>query len=353
MQIESRKNVRNKNAKRLNLLKGRQPRNPSQTNGGAKIRINSEIAIPKLKKLAQDYIGVTDPQGFLTDLRIALGIPNSQGASKYGEVTIPKEDGSELKASLRITNHQANAEQYIKHNANYEYNLSIVVRRKERRNAFTPHEDVRLDEYVYYGKNIAQVENPLSQIVNGIIEFLQNGKYEDTTGVALKNTSPITTENKELNCNLNMNKKLIRLTESDLHRIVKESVKNVLREDFDSADSQQMLWLKSKQILKKYFGKNPNINIQDDDDTLYIEETNPMGGANGISIKWGYSSSDMIDMRESVHDYWEDAVYKYATREKLPKGWERIERENDEPIYRDPDYNEYVKDEYGKFKPIV
>ena len=234
MQIESRKNNRNKNAKRLNLLKGRQPRNPSQTNGGAKIRINSEIAIPKLKKLAQDYIGVADPQGFLTDLRIALGIPNSQGASKYGEVTIPKEDGSELKASLRITNHQANAEQYIKHNANYEYNLSIVVRRKERRNTFTPHEDVRLDEYVYYGKNIAQVENPLSQIVNGIVEFLQNGKYEDTTGVALKNTSPITTENKELNCNLNMNKKLIRLTESDLHRIVKESVNRLLEGTYAS-----------------------------------------------------------------------------------------------------------------------
>lgn len=97
MQIESRKNIRNKNAKRLNLLKGRQPRNPSQTNGGAKIQINSEIAIPKLKKLAQDYIGVTDPQGFLTDLRIALGIPNSQGVSKYGEVTIPKEDEANLK----------------------------------------------------------------------------------------------------------------------------------------------------------------------------------------------------------------------------------------------------------------
>lgn len=34
----------------------------------------------------------------------------------------------------------------------------------------------------------------------------------------------------ELNCNTNMNKKLIRLTESDLHRIVKESVNRVLKE---------------------------------------------------------------------------------------------------------------------------
>lgn len=36
--------------------------------------------------------------------------------------------------------------------------------------------------------------------------------------------------NNQLNCNLNMNKKLIRLTESDLHQIVKESVNKVLRE---------------------------------------------------------------------------------------------------------------------------
>ena len=36
--------------------------------------------------------------------------------------------------------------------------------------------------------------------------------------------------NKKLNCNRNMNKKLIRLTESDLHRIVRESVNRVLRE---------------------------------------------------------------------------------------------------------------------------
>jgi hypothetical protein len=38
-------------------------------------------------------------------------------------------------------------------------------------------------------------------------------------------------ENKQYKTNTNMNKKLIRLTESDLHRIVKESVKRVLREN--------------------------------------------------------------------------------------------------------------------------
>ena len=37
-------------------------------------------------------------------------------------------------------------------------------------------------------------------------------------------------ENKQVNTYLNMNKKLVRLTESDLHKIVKESVKRVLNE---------------------------------------------------------------------------------------------------------------------------
>ena len=49
-----------------------------------------------LKELAKLYIGVTNPQGFLTDLRMALGIPDSQGASKYAYMIIPQIDGGYL-----------------------------------------------------------------------------------------------------------------------------------------------------------------------------------------------------------------------------------------------------------------
>lgn len=228
-------NDKSKNAKRLNFHKGRQPRNPSQTNGTANVRINSESAIPKLQELAHRYIGIIDAKGFLDDLRIALGIPNAKRVSKYGEIVVPKDDGSILKASLRITNHQANAGQHIKNNANYDYNLSIVVRRRARKNTFIPHNDVKLDEYVYYGKNISKVENPLTQIINSIIRFLQTGVYKDTTGVALKNTSP-TNENKEYKTNKDMKKNRIKITESDLKQIVAESVKRVLNEnEFHSA----------------------------------------------------------------------------------------------------------------------
>lgn len=115
---------------RPNFHKGSRPRIPSQTIGNTKVQINSDSAIQKLKNLATKYRNINDPRGFLTDLRIALGIPESNGVSKYGVVTIPKDDGTELTISLRITNHQANANTYIEHNANYEYNLSIVIKKK-------------------------------------------------------------------------------------------------------------------------------------------------------------------------------------------------------------------------------
>ena len=112
MLLEAHRNRTNKKAKRLNFRKGSHPRSPSQTNGDAKIQINVETAMQNLRKIAQKYIGVSNPYGFLTDLRNALGIPNTQDASKYGEVTIPKNDGSVLQVSLRKGD-------YIRHYPNF------------------------------------------------------------------------------------------------------------------------------------------------------------------------------------------------------------------------------------------
>ena len=64
MQIESRKNIKDKNAKRLNFHKGSQSHSPSQTNGSTKIQINSVIAIPKLQELAQKIPATVQLQGF-------------------------------------------------------------------------------------------------------------------------------------------------------------------------------------------------------------------------------------------------------------------------------------------------
>ena len=60
-------------------------------------------------------------------------------------------------------------------------------------------------------------------------------EYETSLGDAKNKLQPMKSNN-QLNCNLNMNKKLIRLTESDLHRIVKESVQRILKETQEVAE---------------------------------------------------------------------------------------------------------------------
>lgn len=131
----------NKNKKTIypNSVRGTQRfTKPSRTNGAANIQINSEIAIPKLKILAEKYYGITDPYGFLTNLRNTLGISDSEGASKYGEVRVKDINGKTILASLRITNHNSNAETYVTHDANYPINVSILVRKNFKKIHLSP-----------------------------------------------------------------------------------------------------------------------------------------------------------------------------------------------------------------------
>ena len=53
---------------------------------------------------------------------------------------------------------------------------------------------------------------------------------------------------------------------------------------------------------------------------------------------------------DGATDYWEEYITRKSMEKRLPRGWEkRWSDEYDEYIYVDEDYNEYVKDEYGKF----
>lgn len=69
---------------------------------------------------------------------------------------------------------------------------------------------------------------------------ISSSEYETSLGDAKNKLQPMKSNN-QLNCNLNMNKKLIRLTESDLHRIVKESVNKILNEIGDTPKGQHTL----------------------------------------------------------------------------------------------------------------
>lgn len=102
---------------------------------------------------------------------------------------------------------------------------------------------IKVVEYVYPLQGNPQFITPQDErlIINGIKQ-IQGGKYTDLTNKCSEpilrisqnppDVPPTQTMNNNENkqYNTNMNKKLIRLTESDLHRIVKESVNRVITE---------------------------------------------------------------------------------------------------------------------------
>lgn len=101
-----------------------------------------------------------------------------------------------------------------------------------------------------------------------------------------------------------MSKNRIRLTESDLHRVIKESVKKVMKEgnayndNIYGALSQDQIWSLVKKLLTKHLSNK--FWIQDDDDVMYIEDYNTK---EGISITMEYSASDFYGapMNESKY----------------------------------------------------
>jgi len=212
----------------------------------AKILRNTETAKQNLKNLAEKYEGINNVEGFLNDLWLALGIQNQGGNKRGGKPSryalYQLQDGTMLTISIRASAHNANANKYIEHPPVPDINLSIVLQKKMRRNQFKDNPSVNIGEYVYVNQKIQGIESPLSQIANSLIGFLNNGEYVDTTGVAivhgdLKTPQDIINNQQNINCNLNMNKKQIRLTESDLKQIVKESVNKIISEAYGTPDN--------------------------------------------------------------------------------------------------------------------
>ena len=97
-------------------------------------------------------------------------------------------------------------------------------------------------QYVYSSKCIRR--KYINGLTKAIAEASTKGKYIDPladlyraakekefhSSTKLQNNKGLKPENKQYKRNTNMNKKLIKLTESDLHRIVEKSVKRVIKE---------------------------------------------------------------------------------------------------------------------------
>ena len=68
----------------------------------------------KLKILSESYRQVYNPKGFITDLKIALGM-DPKNASGYAVFNIGE---NQMRVSVRVSNHHANAQKYLEHEPN-------------------------------------------------------------------------------------------------------------------------------------------------------------------------------------------------------------------------------------------
>jgi len=154
----------------------------SQENDAAKIQKRIETCKANLKKIANIYDGVSSVEGFITNLKLAMGII-PRNVSDYVHF-------DHYDVSLRISNHNANCSNYRTRQRNSR-NISIVVKSRRRtKNSFMPDPEVVLDEYVYMEKDLRNADNPLPQIAKALENFLDTGYYVDTTGLARHNHSP-------------------------------------------------------------------------------------------------------------------------------------------------------------------
>lgn len=207
----------------------------SQSSNSANIRTDVEETKQKLNVLAEKWKGVNSVKGFLTELWAALGIDaptkgQQRGGNPSRYAAFRLQDGSVVIVTIRASAHNADASNYSKEgNVNGDTNLSLVLQKRWKKNKFKPSVNVKLDEYVYVDDRIKSVENPLTQIANSLIGYLTNGKYVDTTGVAITHNSPTIKESKT-RIDMKQNKKTIN--EAQLRAIVSEAVKNVLREAY-------------------------------------------------------------------------------------------------------------------------
>lgn len=161
---------------------------PSHISDSANIEINIEKSIENLKNFKNKYENVvkTPLASFISDIRGALSLPKEGGISKYGYFAVNGET-----ISIRLSNHNVNANNYIRNNSNYSQNVSIVIKRKDNKNTFKPNDNVILEEFVYLDNRLSKIENPFIGIIDSIIDFLKTGKFDDKTGVALHNVSPV------------------------------------------------------------------------------------------------------------------------------------------------------------------
>lgn len=324
---------------------GLKPLGTSCINDGANIEIDIETAIANLEYLKNKYKNNKNLRGLYTDLCVALGLPdnldesdnenNDGGVSQYGYVDI---DGRLI--SVRISNHNANADTYVENDTNYQYNLSIVVSNRVKTRTFNPNDMVVLDEYVYYGTMIKNFDNPIIEILDNLIQFLKTGKHPDENEskvISFHNVSPEPKEEIDdsiINNSKNFNAmKQIKdsLTEEDYVSWLNE-IGEDLSEDYFIIGGK-MRHQPYGVALRKYdpiaFNEGYQEWLQENED--YDEEDGEYEGYHPFKVFKGVKFLSEFDDENDAIDYAKDYFSRY-------NGDEHIEvcEEDEEGILHEP-----------------
>jgi hypothetical protein len=160
-------------------------------NAYANVVINPISSIDRLlflkTELSNNVERKTSLHKLYSDIIIALGI-NSSESSHYGCFNVD-DIGFHNKCTLRVSNHNANAANYIGI-ATYDKNISIVINARRRKNKFKASYHITLIEYCYYDDLIKSCPDLVIKIIDSIIGYLSTGEYVDLSGVAKRNVSP-------------------------------------------------------------------------------------------------------------------------------------------------------------------
>jgi hypothetical protein len=151
----------------------------------------------KKRKEAENSLGdfVTKPDAeinphhIVSDLGRAIGMTRN-APSLYRSYTA--DDGSIF--SIRLSNHRANADNYVDKKNAAKVNISIAVIR-DRSGEFKPNDTVELREYEYNESDLTV--DDVKKIAQSLRDAIANGGvYADTTGkLIIENTSPSNVRN--------------------------------------------------------------------------------------------------------------------------------------------------------------
>lgn len=270
---------------------------------------------------------MTEPYQVVFYIKDILNIPQRKNQDpnidgKSGEsyyITFIPINQQDIVVELRLTDHQRSegySDSYDKTLHPNTRATSIVAKddaEVARKYVMPPHEcnGCRIRRiYQSVPTKVYGTPEQVIQHLNTLICLFQNGhfgKYKDKTGAVQPKASPQSKQDKRnnknnLNCNINM-KQIIRLTEGDLRRMIKNSVNEAI-EDFEEEDKWKdydpfingdASWLDGEYDIP--YGYHVTINTH----YGYVAIDDPSGGEETSYFLQGEEGYDLI---EEICIYW-------------------------------------------------